>query len=481
MWVLILGTLLLIPIIGVPVFFKFSPFISVGPEGVDAKLHGVEWTSYGVQYPYDYDTGTSTSFSLVSASRPSDIIGWQGNKYDDYAKFNEMVWKRPDPYNPDIQLGECTSIPSYNGNSGGVGGWTTRVDESIVCGVRTRQAEVHEVNTKGDPLGVRGPTEIVWYQWEEKTREEQVGTTTEIEWTRYEAFVVPVDFVVEVSVRALTERASGTFEDLHLWYSLDTVRWYNAFAEPYGSLESNGEAPEGADLKSYNFRGAFPIWAWIDAWDPFVYEDEHGRSIIPSDLPVEMSDYTQISPSIEGSRLTLYHEPNWEYVDMYAKDIVKNDDLLGNVLESEIAYLPDPRFAETVFTPITLTKFGSYTWSDWGYPFVGSQHFYYPTAYLRVRALYVLWGQWIYLWTHQEAEDQGYEWQNKTSVIYTYDSAWNQFWGGVGSLWGNLVNNPFFWLWLTAIGGVIFIMLMVAILGPTGIALITGWLRNKMK
>lgn len=465
--VLLCLSLLSSALIGVPTLMYATNLLSVGPEGVDAHLHGVEWTPHGVQ-----DGG----LNLVSEARPSDFIGWDGDRYVDYGNFRQLSWKRPDPYNPDVQLDKCTSVPYSNS----VGGWATRVDESLVLSVRTRQAEVHEVNTRGDPLGTRSPTEIVWYQWESKTREETVGDTTEIEWTRYEAFVVPVDYVVEVSVRALTDGTWGSFEDLHLWYVMDTVRWHNAFAEPYGSLESGSPAPDEAELKTYNYRGAFPIWAWVDTWDPMVYEDEKGASLdLPSEIPDEMQDYLQISPSLGGSRLTLYHEPNWQYVDMYAKDIVKDDTKLGNALQSEIGYFPDPRFAETVFTPISLTKFGAFYKSE-GWWIWNEETWVYPTAYLRVRALYVIWGQWIYLWTHEEAEKQGYEWQNRTSVIYHKSSAWNQFWGGFGSALSKLLTNPFFWLWFLIIGGVIFIVLLIFIGGAPMLMLIGGWLKHKL-
>lgn len=474
--ILILATLLLTPLLGIPSLLKFSPFISVGPEGVDAHVHGVEWTPQGVQH----GTRADGDLYTVADAVPSQTIGWVGDRITDASQWQECLWKRPDPYATEIELNTYTHHGEVTQIFNVIPAWD-ELSSSLVCNIRTRQAEVHEVNVKGDPLGTRSPTEIVWYQWEAKTREETIGETTEIEWTRYEAFVVPVDFVVEVSVRALTDGSWGAFEDLHLWYVLDTVRWHNAFAEPYGSLESNGETPEGAELKSYNYRGAFPIWAWIQEWDPFVYEDESGSTLdLPSEVPNEMQDYLQISPSLGGTRLTLYHEPNWQYVDLYAKDIVKDDSKLGNTLESEIAYLPDPRFAETVFTPITLSKFGAY-YSSSGWWLWKDEKWVYPTAYIRVRCLYAVWGQWIYLWTEQEAEDQGYEWENTTSIIYHHDSTWNQFWGGVGTGLSNLASNPFFWLWLSLIGGIVFIVLVVIILGPSAIALFGGWLRSKIK
>jgi len=328
--------------------------------------------------------------------------------------------------------------------------------------VRIRQAQVHEVNTHGDPLGTRGPTEIVWYQWENKP----IETPDHIEWVRREAYVVPVDFVFEISCRASYDGSWGAIQDLHYWIVMDTVKWYNAFAEPYGQLESNDPPPDGADLKAYNYRGAFPIWAWIEAWDPFVVENQDGDDWDINDLPDEMDEYLQISPSIEGSRLPLYNEPDWVYMDLFASDIAKDDALLMEALANEyLSNFPDPRFAETVFTPITLSKYGALKqWGGWWVTYW--ENYYYPTSYIRVRALYAIWGEWIYLWTKEEADDQGYVWQNRTSQVIIHTSAWDQFLGYVGGGLGNLLTNPFFWILSGLIGTFILIVLCLFFAGP---------------
>jgi len=430
--ILIIG----VAIIGVPSLFLLATLVT-GPEGVDAHVYGVEWTPVGVM-----DGGLKTTAEAI----PSDLIGVV--PIDSGAEY-VVRWQRPDPYNPDLTFG------IYNPSTG-------NVLSELKYGVRMRQAEVHEVNIHGDPLGTRGPTEIVWYSWETKP----VETETRIEWRRREAYVVPVDFVFEISCRASKDGSWGAIQDLHYWLVLDTVRWYNAFAEPYGQLESNDPPPEGADLKAYNYRGAFPIWAWVEAWDPFVVEDDDGDDWDVNELPDEMDQYLEISPSVGGSRLPLYNEPNWQYMEMFASDIVKDDSALMSALENEyMANFPDPRFAETVYTPITLSNYGALKqWGGWWITYWDK--YYYPTSYIRVRALYVIWGEWIYLWTHQEAEDQGYEWENKTSIIIENESVWDQFWVGVGAGLSNLLSNPFFWLISALIGTFVMIALILVFAGP---------------
>lgn len=430
-------------IISVPSLYLLATMVT-GPEGVDAHVYGVEWTPSGVQ-----NGGIKTTANAV----PSDEIGRMPYPQEP-SYYYATRWQRPDPYNPDVTFGVYAKPADIE--------YTV---SELKYGVRIRQAQFHEVNKQGDPLG-RSPTNITWYSWDIKTLE----TENKVEWKRHEAYIVPADFVFEVSCRASLDGSWGAIQDFHYWLVLDTVKWYNAFAQPYGQIESNDPPPEGADLKAYNYRGAFPIWAWVDTWDPFVHEepafqDENGDSVDEKDVPDEMDAYLQISPSVGGSRLPLYNEPNWQYMEMFASDVVKDDAFLQNALENEyLANFPDPRFAETVYTPITLSKYGALKqegpwWNHW-------VKYYYPTSYIRVRALYAIWGEWIYLWTKQEAEDQGYKWENKTSIIIEHESVWNQFWSGVSAGLEGLLSNPLFWLTSGLLGTFILIVLLIVFAGP---------------
>jgi len=431
-----------------PMFYKLGTMVA-GPEGVDAHVYGIQWTP----------SGTPNEIKTTANAVPKDEIGTTPYP-DDPEYYYSTRWQRPDPYNPDITFGIYAKPQDIE--------YTV---SELKYGVRIRQAQVHEVNIHGDPLGTRNPTEIVWYSWDTKT----VETEDQVEWKRHEAFIVPVDFVFEISCRASKDGSWGPIQDLHYWLVLDTVRWYNAFAEPYAQIESNDPPPEGAELKAYNYRGAFPIWAWVEEWDPFVIQNDVGDVYDVNDLPDELDQYLEISPSVGGSRLPLYNEPNWQYIDMFASDIVKDDNTLMSTLANEyIGNFPDPRFAETVYTPITLSNYGALKqWGGWWVTYW--EKYYYPTSYIRVRALYAIWGEWIYLWTKQEADDQGYQWQNKTSIIIEHDSAWDQFWGGVAEGLGGLLSNPLFWLASGLLGTFIMIALLIVFAGPALIGFL-GWL-----
>jgi hypothetical protein len=440
-YVVTLLLLIIGAILGIPSMLMLATMVA-GPEGVDAHVYGIQWTPSSVQ---------NGKIKTTANAIPSDEIGRMPYPQEPNYYYATR-WQRPDPYNPDVTFGVYAQPADIE--------YTL---SELKYGVRIRQAQIHEVNIHGDPLGTRNPTEIVWYSWDIKT----VETENKVEWKRHEAYIVPADFIFEISCRASKDGSWGAIQDLHYWLVLDTVKWYNAFAKPYGQIESNDPPPEGAELQAYNYRGAFPIWAWVEEWDPFVIENKDGDTYDVNELPDELDQYLEISPSVGGSRLPLYNEPNWQYMEMFASDIVKDNTVLQNALENEyIGNFPDPRFAETVYTPITLSNYGALKQSD-GFWITYWEKYYYPTSYIRVRALYAIWGEWIYLWTKQEAEDQGYEWENKTSVIIEHESTWDQFWSGVGAGLEGLLSNPLFWLTSGLVGTFILIALLIVFAGPT--------------
>jgi len=424
-----------------------------GPEGPTCSLYAVE--AYDGMQLGEENVVLSENLetkSIIGQVNPGTWIAWRdwtqydwlGNKVADWR--DGYCWSSPDPHNPVIFAGRKKDA--------------TQNQDGITLQVRIQKPTVDEVNRHGDPLG-RSPTEIQWYSYETSKTE----TGNQITWKHYECYVVPVDFVIEMSIRPDSGCKWGAFKEFFQWYVLDTVVWLNAFSEPYGELPKNEEEPEGVTVTAYNYRGAFPIWAWIGTWDPFVVEDENGEKWKSSEIPWDdLDEYLQVWPSFKGTEITLYKEPGWIYDRLFAEDIVKDPATLQKALGGQISGLPDPRFALTVYFPIELVKFGAL--KQWGGYWIWYwEKFYYPTAYLRIRCLYALWGEWIYLWTKQEAEEQGYEWENRTSTIKYSPSIWDQFWGGLSDALGNWWSNPFNTLWLFFIL-IVAVVIVVSIFNP---------------
>jgi hypothetical protein len=125
------------------------------------------------------------------------------------------------------------------------------------------------------------------------------------------------------------------------------------------------------------------------------------------------------------------------------------------MIAQQIPGLPDPRFAQTVYFPITLINYGALK-REGGWWVTYWHKEYYPTSYLRVRALYAIYGEWVYAWTQEEAEKQGYQWENRSSIISGSQSWWDKFLGGLGSWFTNPLTQ--FWLIFVIIAAVIIVV-----------------------
>ena len=408
-----------------------------GPEGVSCTLYSV-YASGGVRVGGEELTLTEDvgTHSIIGSVNPGDWVAYRdydAYEYFSYARRIGYRWVRPDPSSPIIQ---AVIVDRETGD----------LIEGINLEIRIRRPTVEEINRHGDPIG-RDPTSIEWYSYETAPVEDG----DRIRWKHYAVWIIPVDMVIELSVRSATDLNHGDFKDLHLWFVLDTVEWINAFTENQKVLLES-EPPEGVVISTYNFRGAFPIWAWVGEWDPWVIYGRDGdpeKSYASSDISSgewsELSHHLEVMPGYEGTEITLYTQPDYIYDRLFASDIIKDPERLREVLEDSISSLPDPRFAQTVYLPITLVNYGALKlsggWWIWCW-----EKLFYPTSYLRIRVLYAVYGEWVYLWTRQEAEEQGYDWENRSSIIDYHKSEWEKFWQGISDWWSNIVNSVTEWL-----------------------------------
>jgi hypothetical protein len=443
-----------------------------GPEGVDCSMYSAVASGgirvEGVTKTLTTNVGTQ---SVVGAVYPSTWIAYVDySDYDwlgrEYKRRIGYQWVRPDPKTPIIQavLVDPTTGQVLNG---------------VNVQIRISKPTMQDVNIHGDPLG-RNPTQIDWYSYE--TQKTQSGNT--ITWKHYEVYVVPVDFVIELSVRPVQDLNVGDFQNFELWFVMDTVVWLNAFtSNQYALLKEN--PPSGAVILAYNYRGGFPIWAWVGAWQPWQVSGRDGdpnKWYDPADLkPEEMSElqqHLQLMPSYSGSEITLYTQPNYIYTRTFAADIIKNPDLLKQMLAQQIPGLPDPRFAQTVYFPITLINYGALR-REGGWWITYWHKEYYPTSYLRVRCLYAIYGEWVYAWTQQEAEKQGYKWENRSSVITGSQSWWDKFLGSIGGFF----TSPWTLLWtgIFALFAILIVIVILAIFAPGVLLSIASTFRRRRR
>jgi len=427
-----------------------------GPEGPYIEFYGVK-ASDGIQINEAEDSlfiGVG-ELKKVSEASPGDFIAKHVISSDPLDETG-YFWFRPDPKNPVIFAG-------FHG--------LTTFTTGINLEIRMRRPSIDELTKKGDPSGMGLLREIEWFSFDIPEKE----TSTEKQWKHYVCYLVPVDFVLEFNIRPNDKGSWGAFKLVDLWFVLDTNVWYNAYTKQQMEDLTNYEPPEGSQLTAYSYRGGFPIWAWVGGWDPFVISDDEGEQWKESELQDvwdELQEYLQLYPSMEGTEVTLYTEPEYKHIPLYSKDILQDKEALKNRLGQQIPNLPDPRFATTVFFPISLVKFGALKrWGGWG-PWYW-EAYYYPTAYLRVRALYAVWGEWVYLWTSQEAEDWDYHWRNRSGSIIVRKSLWDQFIGSLSEALSGFFSNPFNLFIITLILLAV-ILVVLAIFAPGVLAAISA-------
>lgn len=412
-----------------------------GPERVDASLYSVVANA-----PTLTQSGVH---SIIGQVQPKTWIAYKDSDLFGVQVRSGYRWVRPDAKTPVIEA------VMVDRNSGGV-----------LCGVtlevRFKPVTMEDVNAHGDPIG-RNPTQIDWYSYEMQKTE----SGNKVTWKHYEVWVVPVDVVVELSVRPVLDLNVGDFQNVDLWFVLDTTVWMNAFTrDQYALLKQN--PPQNVTITGYNYRGGFPIWAWVGAWEPWQVRGRDGnpdKFYDPADLSAEerseLEMHLRIWPSYAGSEVSLYTSPSYKYERLFTADIVKNPDKLKGMLASQIPGLPDPRFAQTVYLPITLINYGALKREGGFWPWEKWHKEYYPTSYLRIRCLYAIYGEWVYMWTKQEAEKFNYQWENRSSIITGEKSWWDKFMGGI-SAW---FSNPFNQLWMFFIP-IVIVIIVVSVFSP---------------
>jgi len=447
-----------------------------GPEGLNLELSGVQFAEYSNTF---WELGEISNNQVLESETTTEFF-WP---YQYLTTDVQIKCAYPNPYNTVFRKDLSVDVAAWP--------LTSHNEYYTTLQIERERPTIPEVNIHGDPLGgPGGPTDVRYIEYHTA----QIQDGNQITFTKYVIHVVPVDFIIQMSVRG--DRWCG-WSDTHLWFKLDTVVWRNAFTG--GQVQQiqewlDQDPPEGATISAYSFRGGFPIWGWVGEWDPIVWVDEQDRETQP---PQEAYDNVRISPSLEGREITLYTAPSYtveheggdgelpaygppgipDQDGIQAFSIIdfpsdlSNPDIMDNYLVSWIPDLPDPDFATTVYTPIYIDKFYPYSqegpwWNHW-------VDEWYPTTYMRVRILYAIYGEFVYLWTEEEAEDLDYEWETRTSQ-YKYSAGPWEALAGIGG-W---LANPWGMASIILILGGIFLVFII-ITNPMILLGILGIKRRK--
>jgi len=308
------------------------------------------------------------------------------------------------------------------------------------------RSEVQRARLTDDPLASTSKI-LEYYRYSELNE-------TQVKIEKVVLTLIPAEFIIQIS--AVAGSGVYTWKNVNLWYALDTVTWMNAYAD-CPPEDPDPLVNETTELSSANYRGAFPIFAWIESYKDWTWEDEDGRIIsVPPDE--NAMSYVQLDPSLEGRSIDLYTEPNDRYDLALSSDVLQNEELLSKMLEPN--KLPDPRFAQTVYFYITLTNFGCYVKPTGTFGGYSSHEDWYPSVYYKVRVVYAMWGEYVYLWTKSAAEEVEYEedeWEVRTTEVVIHESPWDHVFDGIADWF----SANAWWIWLIVAAVVVVIVLQL--------------------
>lgn len=378
-------------------------YLNPGPEGVDAGVQG-------------FQAGTG---QVANASSLSPMLSYE--------------WVNNDPKNAVVQRvdtgsGSCGSTLVY-----GYGCLYSTDSGSVLAEVQ-RPA----VPSSSTPFALPSNNTIAYDKLTQVSSDQ-------LELDRYVATLVPVTFTLQLS--SVPGGGYYTFKGDSLWFYLNTVKWMDAFAAGSVPQDTAGGLNSSYVLSSSQYAGAFPLIAWVGAYQGGqTYTKSDGSTCSPSSgcyPPSGISQFIQVTPSLQGRFVSLYSSPSSVYTNYFASCAgqaycsgVSSSQVLDQALQP--GTLPDPRLSQTEFFKVSLDSFGPYVSCTGILGACSSHDDYYPAVYYQITVLYAFYGHFTYLWTTQAASQVGYNysgpnatWQvRQTQVVQTVDpltAAWNGF------------------------------------------------------
>ncbi len=285
-----------------------------------------------------------------------------------------------------------------------------------------------------------------------------LGQVKRVEWVNYlpngtvvkrVGELIPAEFIIQLS----SQGREGYF-GLYQWKNLDVwLELYGVSWSPYDPNPPKGNASGYWTLVNRPRAYIVPLITWVKAGTPWLWRDRDGNMVGDSLPYSEMQNWLSYYPDVAGREFTMYYS-----VGEYYGKVPNREDLLN---DNPLKYVaPDPRMTDKVFIHVHIDKYGPYAHTECGgwtvVPCCISPklEIYYPASYLKVRTILLVWGEFHYVWTQKEAQQQHYTYSNRTSAGVTYVTPWNP----LADL-GKWLNTPGGFLTLLIIAAALLIIL----------------------
>ena len=375
--------ILLLGIIAGAIYVKH--YLSViGPEGLDIKIIALE---YNGELINRYDSWVIDDYTKITL-------------WDDKAIkiVHELVGDSPK--NCKGQPGICEYGPQWWYENDG-GELLVEVSRPQLLASFTPPSGWKSVDSSSYDL-----SEVKEIEWESKLPN---GTIV-----RRVGKIIPAEFIIQISSKGRQgEFGIYTWRNINVWFKLYGITW-----TPY-----DPNPPEGYELASKSKAYLIPILMWVKASTPWLWEREDSSQVSDYLPHEEMANWLTFYPDLSGREFTMYYNINEYYQGMLSLEDAINDNPLKYVV-------PDPRMVDEVYIHLRIDRYGPYVYTECGGWTVvpcciaPKLEIYYPASYLKVKVLVLVWGEFHYVWTSQESQEQGYEWENRSSKDVTILKSW---------------------------------------------------------
>ncbi len=466
---IIISSLLIYQAIGTKTSFDITNIPLPGPEGPDVYNYGVQFGSGPVstesnqaQLPGGFNWGITQTHEMQITHSASNSIT-QPLPFGGSQPCQPATFTCPGG-NPPSQLYQ---------NGGGT------------LLVETTRPAVNFADTSGLGLTPGYEENLNYYSYQNSTN----GNLTSNILNQYSLTIIPVDIVIQVSALSSSNTAAVyNWQNMNLWFALNTIVWQNTFPtqnnQPIIPNAPTPQTPSGTQ-STYNYRGAVPIFAWIEGYQPWTFSgvDQTGKNVTGTQVPAvdnngQLSQlllpsgaygFIQAQPSYGGRIWDLYSQPSQQYslspilastFQSGAAQTVGQSATSGNPINAP----------QTVYFYINLQSFGPYAndqanLAPFGNCFFGGDwcayQVWYPASYWHVRVLMGFYGQWTYLWTSQRNSNvngpspftPNSSFQNRTSQVAVTSPPPFSF-GGFNLSWPQIASlYAFFFIVIIALAG----------------------------
>ena len=285
----------------------------------------------------------------------------------------------------------------------------------------------------------------------------------EVEWVNYlpngtmvkrVGKIIPAEFIIQIA----SQDRVGYF-GLYQWKDTDVwLELYGVYWEPYDPNPPAANSSGYWTLVNQPTGYMVPILTWVKAGTPWLWKDQDGRQVGDYLPHSEMQNWLSFHPDLAGREFTMYYS-----VGEYYGQIPSREEIIeGNPLKY---VAPDPRMTDKVYIHLHIEKYGPYAYTECGgwtptFPpccLTPKLEVYYPASYIKVRTLLLVWGEFHYVWTQKEAQEQQHGWENRTTSDVNYEMDKNVFQRLMDSV-ASFLNSPAGILMLLIIAAAVFLI-----------------------